>query len=91
MDLRGQEDLPNVQDLLWELDPRMSRSGGDGDLPTRPTLKDEIMAMDNLLDFKHDMKKIDKAKLKILEKKKKSLRNDQQVCAIVCQSSKQHA
>jgi hypothetical protein len=54
----------------------MSRSGGDGDLPTRPTLKDEIMAMDNLLDFKHDMKKIDKAKLKILEKKKKSLRND---------------
>ncbi len=57
-----------------ELDPRMSRSGGDGGLPTKPTSKDEIMAMDNLLDFKHDMKNIDKAQLKILEKKKQELK-----------------
>jgi hypothetical protein len=52
----------------------MSRSGGDGGLPTKPTSKDEIMAMDNLLDFKHDMKNIDKAQLKILEKKKQELK-----------------
>jgi len=57
-----------------ELDPGMSRSGDEGDLPTRPTSKDEIMAMEKLLEFKHDMKKIDKAQLKILEKKKQELK-----------------
>ncbi len=57
-----------------ELDLGMSTSGGDGDLPTRPTSKDEIMVVEKLLDFKHDMKKIDKVKLKHLKKKKQELK-----------------
>ncbi len=51
MDLKTQEDLPNVQNLLLELDLRMSRLGGDGDLPTRPTSKDEIMAAKKIIGF----------------------------------------
>ncbi len=46
----------------------------DGDLPPRPTSKEEIKDVEKLLDFKNDMRKIDKAQLKHLEEKKQEVK-----------------